>query len=163
MHQSDVCHRDLKLDNVFVFLDGALVKIGDFGLARKKSSQKKTLKLNANSEIDDNYNIKNQELDTCIDVYLNTKILNQSNKKQARNSLFHSNKSSESNLSQSGREPKRVKNTVIERSQSVDFFIQGDLSQNHPAPPLMRDSITEKNQKLLFDFEESKTIDRDQF
>jgi serine/threonine protein kinase len=75
MHSIDVCHRDLKLDNVLVFLDGRLVKISDFGLAReKKTHLVKYQKLNANIEIDQAMMIENQELDTSLDVSKSTKI-----------------------------------------------------------------------------------------
>jgi serine/threonine protein kinase len=75
MHSIVVCHRDLKLDNVLVFLDGRLVKISDFGLAREKKTHRvKYQKLNANIEIDQTMMIENRELDTSLDVSKSTKI-----------------------------------------------------------------------------------------
>jgi serine/threonine protein kinase len=36
LHSRNIYHRDLKLDNILVFRNGQLLKIGDLGLARKK-------------------------------------------------------------------------------------------------------------------------------
>jgi serine/threonine protein kinase len=45
LHSKNICHRDIKLDNIFIFRY-SIVKVGDLGLARKKDLKKSNARKN---------------------------------------------------------------------------------------------------------------------